>query len=82
MDFSGYRKVSVYLGTLSVDDYYPKPCSLRLVLSEAGIGVVCLEVLDLLEMRALLHGTHDAALEQPMISLLRQLARNCSYRTK
>ena len=63
MNLRGDCKVSVYLWALSVDDYYPKTSSLRLVLSEAGIGIVCLEILDLLEVRALLYRPHDAELE-------------------
>ena len=59
MNLSSYCKVSVYFRALAVDHHYTKTRSLGLVLSECGICVVCLEALDLLEMRLLLYRPHD-----------------------
>lgn len=62
MNLCGYGKISINLRTLSINHDYPKTRSLRLILSEFGIRVIGLEVLNLLEMRLLLYRTHGAEL--------------------
>jgi hypothetical protein len=63
VNFCSNRKVSVYFRALAVDHNYTKPCPLRLILGECGVCVICLEVLDLLEMPLLLYRPHDVESE-------------------
>lgn len=55
VDLRGYRKISVHLRTLSIDYHYPKTRPLGFILSESSVGVICLELLQLLEVRLLLY---------------------------
>jgi hypothetical protein len=63
MDLCGYCKVSIYFRAFAVDYHYAKTGALRLVLSECSICVICLEVLNLLEMRLLMYRPHDVECE-------------------
>jgi hypothetical protein len=63
VDLCSNCKVSVYLRALAVDHNYTETRSLRLILSERGICIVCLEILNLLKMRLLLYRPHDVESE-------------------
>ena len=58
VDFGSHCKITIHLGTFSINYDNPQACSLRLVLSELGIGVISLEGLNLLEIRRFLSRAH------------------------
>jgi hypothetical protein len=58
VDLCGHSEVTIHFRSFSVDYYNAKACPLGLVLCECGIRIVGFEILDLLEVRLLLNGTH------------------------